>query len=289
MIELRPADAADLPGIVGLLRNANDVPYDLPAVAEEKCFGAGVAGSPRTLLATFDRTLAGVAVTCGRSVRLLAVHSDLRRQGIGSILLREAEKQVLAAGETVANLGAEAGNYFIPGIRADDEGVRRFFHLNGYERMAEEPVDLRVRLMDNPLIETGTGHAVRRARTDEQDRVLSFVEARFGAAWRLEASRAFEHEKPTLFIAERDGEIVGFSAHDANNRGLGFFGPAGVAEGMRGHGLGRHLLLASLGDLRRMGFSETIIPWAAAPEFYGRICGAEPAYLYLRLRKRLEA
>lgn len=288
MIELRPATAADLPGIVGLLRDANDVPYDLPAVAEEKCFGAGVAGAPQPLLATLDRKLAGAAVTCGPSVRLLAVHRAHRRQGIGSILLLEAEKQIARAGEAVANLGAEPGNYFIPGIVADDEGARRFFHLHGYERLAEEPVDLRVTLVDNPLIGDSAGPAVRRARADEREKVLDFVERRFGRAWRLEASRAFDHEKPALFMAEQEGQMVAFSAHDANNRGLGFFGPAGVAEEMRGRGIGREALLASLRDLRRMGFSETIIAWSAAPEFYRRVCGAEVAHRYLRLRKRLE-
>jgi mycothiol synthase len=288
MIELAPATARDLPGIIELLRDANDTSYDLAAVAEEKCFGAGVGGSPRPLLATLEGRLVGVVVSCGRSVRILAVERRHRRRQVGSILLREAEKQIGESGQTVADAGAEAGNYFIPGIPAEDEGARRFFHLHGYEPLPEEPVNLLVSLRNNPRIDAPPITPVRRARADERGTVLAFAQKIFARAWRLEAERAFEHAEPTLFVAEQDGKIVGFSAHDANNRGLGFFGPAGVVKEHRGRGLGRDLLLASLRDLRRMRFTETIITWAAAHDFYRRACGAEIASRYLRLRKKLE-
>ena len=43
---IRPASSADLPRLRELFARANDAPYDLVRVAEEKCFGAGVSGSP---------------------------------------------------------------------------------------------------------------------------------------------------------------------------------------------------------------------------------------------------
>ena len=43
---LRRATPADLPALRELFTNANDAPYDLAAVTEEKCFGPGIEGAP---------------------------------------------------------------------------------------------------------------------------------------------------------------------------------------------------------------------------------------------------
>lgn len=110
--------------------------------------------------------------------------------------------------------------------------------------------------------------------------MLQFVEREFGPIWRFEASRA-----ETIFHVEVDGEIAGFATHEANNRGLGFFGPTGVDQRFRGRGLGRELLLASLGDLARRGFREVVIPWTDALDFYRKSCGAEVAHKFVILRR----
>jgi GNAT superfamily N-acetyltransferase len=279
MIELRPAAKNDLPHIVELLGHANDIPYDLPRVAEEKCFGEGIGGSPQTILAWSGDTLLGIAVTCGKSLRILAVHKDHRRKSIGSILLREAERTI---GTLQVVVGAEAGNYFIPGIPRDSEAMQRFFHLNGYMRLSDEAVDLTVSLANVPHVEDPR---IRRGSAAERDEVVHFVEQNFARAWALETKRAFENREPTVFLARENGKLVGFSAHDANNRGLGFFGPEGILPEVRGHGIGKLLLLSSLADLRKRGFKNTIIAWAAAHGFYRRVCGAEIAHRFTMLRK----
>lgn len=287
MIEIRPASPEDLPQIVELLGNANDTPYDLARVAEEKCFGAGVAGPPHTLIATTHGVLAGLVVACGSAVRILAVHRDHRRKSLGSALLREAEKWIETTGGRRVNLGAEPGNYFVPGIPQNDEGMHRFFHLQGYEKLPEEAVDLSVELSSHPKNGSTSGDSIRRAALEDRGPALQFVEEGFGKAWRLECERTFEHAEPTMFLAEKQGRLVGFSAHDANNRGLGFFGPEGVLPEARGQGLGRLLLLASLSDLRSLGFKRTIIAWAASHDFYQRVCGAAVAHRFIRMRKVL--
>ena len=43
---IRPGTRDDLPALRTLFRGANDGPYDLALVAEEKCFGEGIAGAP---------------------------------------------------------------------------------------------------------------------------------------------------------------------------------------------------------------------------------------------------
>jgi len=116
--------------------------------------------------------------------------------------------------------------------------------------------------------------------TDHDERVLDFIERQFGRIWRFEAARA-----PLLFYAEHGGEIAGFAAHDANNRGLGWFGPTGVDKALRGRGIGGRLLLASLADLRRRGYRQAVIPWTDAIDFYRKACGAEVAERFVTLRR----
>jgi GNAT superfamily N-acetyltransferase len=117
---LRTASRNDLPLILALLARANDTPYDLAAVAEEKCFGAGIAGEPVVRLFG-DK---GIAVTCGKWLRILAVGRDARGRGIGTRLLEDS-------GATV--IGAEPGNYFTPGVL---EAQRSFFEKRGCRETA---------------------------------------------------------------------------------------------------------------------------------------------------------
>src|ERR1043166_5972168 len=96
-----------LPAIVALLQRANETPYDIARVAEEKVFGRGVRGEPVVQTYEEDDRLIGIAVTCGRVLRLIAVDPDHRRRGIASQLIR---------GHDVHVAFAEAGNYFTPGV-----------------------------------------------------------------------------------------------------------------------------------------------------------------------------
>ncbi|HUP46470.1 MAG TPA: GNAT family N-acetyltransferase, partial [Thermoanaerobaculia bacterium] len=233
-----------------ILRRANDAPYDIEAVTEEKCFGPGFAGETRVRL--FDD--AGVAVSCGEYLRLLAVDRARRRRGIGSALLRDAAPRVIAA---------EPGNYFTPGV---PEAMAGFFTDRGFRETAKTW---------NLHAELQAGDAVRTPfRTDLSDELLAFVRREFGKIWSFEVSRA----RSVFWI-----ENVGFAAVEANNRGLGTFGPTGVAKGMRGRGHGRELLRAALAGLSGFGYERAVIQWTGAVEFYRRSCGAEPAHRFATL------
>lgn len=257
---IRPANRADLPRIEALLAQANDMPYDLVRVAEEKCFGAGVAGEPEVRV---YGDFAGVSVTCGPWLRILAVDRARRRQGVGTALLREAESR------GARGIAAEAGNYFTPGMLEEQAGFFR-----GYRETARtqnlETTELPVASYPFPDVKRATGN---------RQPVLTFIERHFGKIWRFEASRGI------LFFTERDGAITGFAAHEANNRGLGFFGPTGVAESERGKGLGTKLLLTCLADARRLGHQRVVIPWTDAVGFYAKACGARVAHRFVVLRR----
>ncbi len=269
---IRAATRSDLPRITELFARANDAPYDLVRVAGEKCFGSGANGD--TEVRVFG-DFAGVSVTCGKSLRILAVDKNQCRRGIGSALLADAESR----GARI--VAAEAGNYFTPGIVATDEATIEFFVKRGYQETAKT---------QNLVADVGSGtwEAIRATQTT-RERVLNFIEKEFGRIWRFEASRAFENDPATMFYAEVDGEIAGFAAHEANNRGLGFFGPTGVARAHRGRGLGAQLLHASLIDLHRLGYERAIIPWTDAIDFYRKACGATVADHFVTLARVIDS
>jgi GNAT superfamily N-acetyltransferase/N-acetylglutamate synthase-like GNAT family acetyltransferase len=289
---IRTASPHDLPALRALFARANDAPYDLAAVAEEKCFGLGVAGPPYVRV---YGDMQGAVVTCGRYVRILVVDREARRRGIATALLADAE----ARGASV--IAAEAGNYFTPGVVDSDVASTAFFQSRGYIETrftynlevgtpASSPAG---RAASSPPWSAGEDAcgpaggtpAFRRPTHNESDRVLAFVEREFGRIWRFEAAKAFETQIPNVFIAEEDREVTGFAVHDVNNRGLGFFGPTGVVTAMRGRGIGCLLLHASLADLRRIGYDRAVIPWTDALAFYRKCSGAEPAHRFVAFAK----
>ena len=249
---IRDATRADLPLILDIFARGNDIPYELARVAEEKCFGDGVEGKPRVRICE-ER---GVAVTCGRALRILCVDREHRRRGIGSALLADSNASVI---------GAEAGNYFVAGV--PPVAMVNWLTKRGY-REKSRVNDLVVERLDFAI-----PPEVKRAG----ERALEFVEHHFGPIWRFEVERAMHNDPPTAFVIEHRGRIVAFSAHEANNRGLGTFGPTGVAREHRGRGFGAALLHASLADLKRLGYTRAIIPWTGAIDFYRKSCGARVA------------
>jgi len=250
-----------------LLSRSNETPYDLAAVAEEKVFGKGYEGEP---IVRLHGEYHGISVTCGRYLRLLAVDPSQRRRGIGTALLREAESR------GVRVIAAEPGNYFTPGIVDSDAATLAFFRKHGYRETART---------QNLIAPTSVARGLQPAKpakagSPQFDAVLQFIERVFGPIWRFESSNA-----RTLFYVEADGEIAGFATQEANNRGLGFFGPTGVDPRFRGRGLGRDLLLSSLAQLGTDGFERVTIPWTDAIDFYRKSCGAEIAHKFVIMRR----
>ena len=261
---VRAVTRADLPAIISLLERANETPYDIARVAEEKVFGRGFRGEPVVNVHEENDRVIGISVTCGRALRLIAVDPEHRRRGIGSQLIRDHTGHVAFA---------EPGNYFTPGIIETDGATRAFFAKHGFieERWTSN--------LETTYLPERIPEGVRRVSEATREPVLAFVAKHFGPAWRFEC----ENAGPRLFFIEHDGEVAGFAAHDANNRGLGFFGPTGVAESVRGRGFGTLLLHASLADLRSMGYARVVIPWTEAIHFYERACGAVVAARFVFL------
>lgn len=138
--------------------------------------------------------------------------------------------------------------------------------------------DMLVRLLDLPPLEPElqkmeqAGVVLRRSLPFEASKVRAFVESHFGTSWADEISVGYSNKPTTVYIAVREGRILGFGAYECTHRA--FFGPTGVAEAERGQGIGRALLIACLWGLRELGYAYGIIGGAGPTEFYAKAVGA---------------
>jgi GNAT superfamily N-acetyltransferase len=138
--------------------------------------------------------------------------------------------------------------------------------------------DMLVNLLNVPdaveLIESlsARGIVVRRAQAFEISPVRAFIQRHFTTGWADEVSVGFANKPVSVYIATRDGEIIGFGAYECTRRT--FFGPTGVMESERGRGVGKALLLACLRGLYEMGYVYGIIGGVGPAEFYEKAAGA---------------
>ena len=138
--------------------------------------------------------------------------------------------------------------------------------------------DMLVNLLRLPPVDAAleelreAGVVVRRARPWELTAVREFVIGHFGRAWADEISPGLVRQPATVFVALREGRLVGFAAYECTRKN--FFGPTGVVESERGRGVGRGLLLAALRGLRELGYAYAIIGGVGPAEFYERAVGA---------------
>src|SRR6266705_3917966 len=131
--------------------------------------------------------------------------------------------------------------------------------------------DLLVNLLNLPQLDPleelrQSGTIIRRAQVFEITPVRAFIEKNFSVTWKDEISVGFANKPVTVYIATRDGRVIGFAGYECTRKA--FFGPTGVTENQRGHGIGKALLIAALWGLRELGYAYGIIGAAGPIEFY---------------------
>ena len=285
-MEIAPIDPSELDEARALLVAALLWDPFVARVAEEKLFG-GNAGREGTALGARDGgALVGIVAAAGRWVKLLAVAPDARRRGIGSALLARVEQPRLV-------MAAHPGNYLTPGIDPRYEAGLAFLRARGFAQTGEVP-NLRVPLVGNkrctrahaeriePPV-AAAGVRCRRAVAADAAALDAMVRANFSNAQAYEIARALE--VGGVHIALQEGAIVAFAAHDGNNRGLGWFGPAGTIESHRGKGIGEILLVHCMADVAERGQDETIVAWVGPVNFYVRTIGAAIERTFIQMER----
>ncbi len=133
--------------------------------------------------------------------------------------------------------------------------------------------DMIVSLAHLPAWEEDGEVKIKRAFAGDKEEILSFIRKRFSNNWVYEAERALMQDPAKLFIATKDGVILGFACFDASAKG--FFGPMGVMRSARKQHVGTKLLLRTLTAMREFGYGYAIIGWVTdAAAFYSKQVGA---------------
>jgi len=295
-VELRRLVASDLAAARALLADACGL-HDAARVAGEKLFAAAPGGATSVASGAFDGgALVGLSVASGHWIRLLAVAPAMRSRGIGTALLAAGESAV--DGASVRTMD-QPGNYLTPGVAASDGETIAWLERRGYTRR-DENTNLIIDLADNPQVsQTRAADLVARAgeqgyqirRATAADRAVpATVELAFGRAWAFEVARALGGDPPAVHVAlDADSSVAAFAAHDGNNRGLGWFGPAGTLPTHRGKGLGEALYIACLLDLVAEGRRDCTVAWIGPRDFYQRSAGIAREERFLVLAKELQS
>lgn len=132
--------------------------------------------------------------------------------------------------------------------------------------------DMIVNLTNLPEYKIDNEVKIKRAFAGDKEQILTFISDNFQKTWMYEAEKALLQDK--CFIATRQGKVVGFACFDTTAKG--FFGPTGVTERERHNGIGKALLIRTLGAMCEYGYGYAIIGWVSdAENFYRKTVNAE--------------
>ena len=114
------------------------------------------------------------------------------------------------------------------------------------------------------------GVLIKKAMTPDLTKITSWVKETFGQGWADECTAGILSDG--CWIAVKDKKVIGFACYDATMKD--FFGPTGVQEDMRGHGIGKALLIRCMISMRERGYAYAIIGSAGPKDFYRKAVGA---------------
>ncbi len=265
--------------------------FDDPFFNPELIFTAYDAGQLIGFLAGVTRELPEGKVGY---VKLMVVHSQFRRNGVGRALYQKLESELVRIGMQKVRVYDVPFNYFMPGIDPRYTPAVAFFETLGFKRVGETAnmmVDLENQ--DFPTAEqeeklSREGVEITRADYTDHQAIMEFVE-QYYPLWRYEVANAYNSLPISLHIARHNGEIKAFSAHNGNNFGTGWFGPMATLPEWRGKGIGGVLLRRCLQDMKEWGLTESVIPWVGPVRFYAYYANARVSRVFWRYEKNLQA
>ncbi len=223
-------------------------------------------------------------------IKLMAVAHNFRRQGIATGLFNKLMDIFEKDHVDVVRIYDVPMNYLMPGIDPRYTEAVCFAMRSGFNRFADT-CNLLVDLHSNKW-ETGKeeqqlvsdGIEISRPSHAEQEEVLKLIQQNWDL-WRHEARSAFDDDPPSMHIAKLHGKVKAFSAHNANNKGMAWFGPMGTHPDLRGKGIGSILLKRCLRDMKQAGHEKAIIPWVGPIDFYAHHAGARVDRIFWRYEK----
>jgi GNAT superfamily N-acetyltransferase len=302
---IRAFTPGDLAAVVRLWEASLGARYPLRADVLELSLAADPTTVVRAAVAELDGRIDGFAFAgaCdagppeletlrGRVwLQAVVVAPDRRRRGLGSALAR----WVVELGRTSVAREVRAGgglHYLWPGVPDDLPDAGAFLEALGFWFDPHVAFDLRGDVTGLGLDETTErvlateGSTVVPARAADRDALLAFILAEFGGEWWHDTRYFLDaggDPADLLLLIDAGRAIRGFvRIHTALSRPLGWpmfwragapdaggLGPIGVAEALRGRGLGRALLVSALDRLRALGATDVVIDDTTLLGYYG--------------------
>lgn len=232
-------------------------------------------------------------------ITAFGVHPAWRGRGFGGLLLDAACARLRRLGRKQVTLATYVPNYFTPGADVAVYGAGiDFLTRRGFE-IVSRPLSMRAELtgfVTPPAIAStqarlrADGVEIRMVRSGDIIPVLEFVRAHFSADWRREAADVLgdlfcgDPRRVSMLAAFRGGQVLGYAQHRSER-----FGPFGVDPALRGRGIGRVLLAATLAEMRKKEFHVAWFLWTGddAARLYAQ-CGFREIRRFAVLRRGLE-
>lgn len=210
------------------------------------------------------------------------VDPDYRRRGIGTKLFQAADAFFRARGKKSIYFASYAPNYFVPGIdRAQYPQGCALLEAQGFNKLYQcVAMDKNLVGFEVPsdvlAVETARreeGYVIENLTLPYIFPVIAFNEREFDPDWTRAIRDALKSGVPmsNILIARRGDEVHGFCIYGGYD-GVGErFGPFGVAESLRGTGLGKVLLYRCLEQMRRDGLHGAWFLWTGEKEPAGHL------------------
>jgi len=225
-------------------------------------------------------------------IKLAVVEPRYMQSGLADQLLLAVERSLKSKEAKDVRVSDFAGWLFWPGIDLRYQDLLRFFGDHGYVKVnvsVEYEVDLLGMRIPSVILEKEAtlaekGYVLSIPDQEQRGDIFEWVHSNFGPLYSHEASEAFRHDIPSLWLAYKGNEIVGFSAHGTSE--LDWFGPIGVIESERRKGIGSVLLYKGLMSMKEEGRRIALI--SCNPHlFFAQIPSIRAVRDYLILSKKL--
>lgn len=216
-------------------------------------------------------------------INVMFVDQEHRRKGIGSALVKHAEKKLKSMGAETVTLGAYSPNYFFPGVDKDNysEAIQ-FFDKMGYQAGKESYSmckDLHGYQISKETQEKLTkaqeaGFSFINFEYKYALELLEFLKNEFGGGWKRNALISMQNnlaEDCILLVLDKDSKIVGFCMRMIDGNPMRF-GPIGVKEEVRNYGIGGILFDIMQFEMAKRGIYHLYFVSTDAPgrRFYER-------------------
>ncbi len=207
------------------------------------------------------------------------VHPEMRRRGIASEMIEQAEHFLASEGVREIHISDYTPNYFIPGVDLDAYAdAHEFLRAREYKKvesvysMGRPLVDFRI---SDGMVERfrqleEAGFSAKVFEPRDTLLLLDFLKKNYpGDLYRVALERLRENpECDEILVAFKDDIVVGFS-HFMDEH----FGPFGIDSAYAGRGLGPMLYYSTVEQMRKKGRRNLWLAWTSgrAKDFYHKV------------------